>query len=198
MDERDGKLLVKVARNAIASYLRDGKVISPLGDGSDELKEKRGVFVTLRTYPENRLRGCIGLIEPRTELLDSVVSAGISSATRDPRFHPLSARELMHITIEITVLTAPERMAAENPYEYLKLIELGRHGLIIENGLNRGLLLPQVPVEQGWSVEEFLEGVCLKAGLSPGVWMEPESKLFSFEGLIFSEVRPGGEVVRTG
>jgi uncharacterized protein (TIGR00296 family) len=85
-------------------------------------------------------------------------------------------------------------MGKKAPKECLELIEIGRHGLIIEKGWCRGLLLPQVPVEQGWDKEEYLAGLCMKAGLSVEAWMETDTKLYCFEGVIFSEEQPMGSV----
>jgi uncharacterized protein (TIGR00296 family) len=194
MDENDGDILVGLARKAISEYLRNKKIISPPENVRDELNENRGVFVTLSTYPENRLRGCIGIPEPVKPLLEAVIEAAISAATNDPRFSPLSPQELHKITIEVTVLTPPEIMGKKAPKECLELIEIGRHGLIIEKGWCRGLLLPQVPVEQGWDKEEYLAGLCMKAGLSVEAWMETDTKLYCFEGVIFSEEQPMGSV----
>ncbi|MFQ5888013.1 MAG: TIGR00296 family protein, partial [Candidatus Hydrothermarchaeales archaeon] len=146
MDEKDGELLLKLSRRAISEYLKHGKVIKAPEDVKEELKEKRGVFVTLTTYPDKRLRGCIGFPEPIKPLIEAVIEAAISSATRDPRFHPVSLQELPHITVEVTVLTPPDTIDAKTPEETLEKIEIGRHGLIIEKGMCRGLLLPQVPV----------------------------------------------------
>jgi uncharacterized protein (TIGR00296 family) len=196
MDASDGEFLVKLARKAISEYIDNGDVIPTPTEVKKGLKEKRGVFVTLTTHPEKRLRGCIGLPEPVKPLVEAVIDAAISSATKDPRFYPVSIQELSQITIEVTVLTRPKLIAVKSPEERLDLIELGRHGLIIEKGLSRGLLLPQVPVEQGWSIEEFMEGLCMKAGLSSDSWKKSDTKLYSFEGIIFSEVAPGGDVVK--
>jgi uncharacterized protein (TIGR00296 family) len=96
--------------------------------------------------------------------------------------------------VEITVLTPPEPIGAETPEERLNEIEIGKHGLIIERGPHGGLLLPQVPVEQGWGKEEFLEGLCMKAGLPRDSWRDMKTMLSSFQGVIFSEKEPGGTV----
>ncbi len=194
MDESDGEFLVRLARKAITEYIENRNVILVPKAIKAELKEKRGVFVTLTTYPEKKLRGCIGIPETVKPLAEAVIDAAISSATRDPRFYPVAAQELSHITIEVTVLTPPKLMEAKTPEECKDMIEIGRHGLIIEKGLCRGLLLPQVPVEQSWSKEEYLAGLCMKAGLSSNSWTHREAKLFCFKGLIFSEVEPSGDV----
>jgi uncharacterized protein (TIGR00296 family) len=194
MDEKDGEFIVQTARRAISEYLKNGEIIKAPEDIKEELKEKRGVFVTLNTYPAKELRGCIGLPEPIKPLDEALVEAAVSSATRDPRFHPISLHELPHITVEVTVLTPPQPIEAGRPEERLGKIEIGQHGLIIEKGGCRGLLLPQVPVEHGWGKEEYLACLCMKAGLSVDAWREKDAKLYRFEGVVFSEVRPEGPV----
>jgi len=193
MDIEAGELLVRLARRAIEHRLSTGRMIKPPETGRAELMEKRGVFVTLSTYPEKRLRGCIGFPEPVKPLLKALIEAAIAAATEDPRFQPLRYEELDKITVEVTVLSPPELVEAR---EKLKAIEIGRDGLIIEKGFHRGLLLPQVPVEQGWSAEEFLAGLCMKAGLPPYAWMEEDARIYRFQGVIFSEREPGGRVER--
>lgn len=198
MHEEHGELLVKIARKAIEKYLKEREVIKPEEHFNipEEIKRKSGVFVTLLTYPEKELRGCIGYAEPVFELYRATAEAAISSATRDPRFPRLKIEELDRIIVEVTVLTQPELIEVEEPAEYLKKIEIGRHGLIIERGLQRGLLLPQVPVEQNWNVKEYLCYLCLKAGLSPDAWLDKAAKIYWFEGIVFEELEPRGRVVR--
>lgn len=194
MDVKDGELLVRLARRAVSEHLAGKRRIKAPGNVRGELKEKRGVFITLKTHPGEKLRGCIGFPEPVKPLIDAVIDAAISSATGDPRFYPVSPDELPHISIEVTVLTLPTPVKADSPQERLNEIEIGRHGLMIEKGLNRGLLLPQVPIEQGWNKEEYLEGISMKAGLPADAWMEKDTQLYRFEGIIFSEKEPAGNV----
>ena len=80
------------------------------------------------------------------------------------------------------------------PQDYLSNIEIGRDGLIVEQGFYKGLLLPQVPVEQGWDKEEFLSNTCMKAGLMPDAWFDNSTKISRFSGQIFTEISPGGEI----
>ncbi len=198
MDATFGEFLVRLARKAIGEYLASGAVIRPPKDVNAKYLEKRGVFVTLHTYPVGRLRGCIGFPEPIKPLATAVIDSAISAATGDPRFPPLGLNELSGVVVEVTVLTPPELMIAENSDDYLRQIEVGRHGLIIENRVHRGLLLPQVPGEQGWNSEEFLAGLCMKAGLPESAWKERNTRLYRFEGAVFSETTPGGAVVEKG
>ena len=126
--------------------------------------------------------------------LEEAIIEGATSATHDPRFPPLSKDELENIIIEVTILSPPEKIDVENPEEYLKKIQIGRDGLIVEQGFYKGLLLPQVPVEQGWDKEEFLSHTCMKAGLLPDAWFDKSTKISRFSGQVFTEVEPKGEI----
>ncbi|MEM2874634.1 MAG: TIGR00296 family protein [Candidatus Hadarchaeales archaeon] len=187
----EGKILVKVARQAVEGYIRDGTVIRP-PRVSERLKRKMGVFVTLTMNGE--LRGCIGHPLPQLPLIEATIDAAISSATRDPRFPPVSPDELEKIEIEVSVLTEPELIKVERPSDYPRHVVIGRDGLIVERGAYAGLLLPQVPVEWGWDSEEFLSHACMKAGLPPDAWLEKGTRISRFSAQIFSEREPGGEV----
>ncbi len=190
MDESDGKFLVKLARKALEQHLTTGMVLKPPSGIKNEFFENRGVFVTIHTYPEGALRGCIGFPEPRKPLVNGVIEAAILAATDDPRFYPVQKEELPHVSIDVTVLTPPRLIQADKPEDVIKNFEIGKHGLIIEKGFHRGLLLPQVPVEQGWNKNEFLEGLCMKAGLLSGAWADSRTRLYRFEGKVFSEHIP--------
>jgi hypothetical protein len=187
----DGKLLVKLARDAIEHYLRTGER-TPIPKASGLLNERRGVFVTLTKGEE--LRGCIGYPLPIIPLLEATRDAAISSATGDPRFSPVKLDELKKIKVEISVLTPPELIKVKNPKEYLTQVEVGKHGLVVERGGFSGLLLPQVPTEWGWDTEEFLSQMCMKAGLMPDCWLEKGTKISKFSAQIFSEETPRGKV----
>jgi len=194
MDVETGSFLVKTAREAIAEYLRTGvKRKPPVRSG---LEEKLGVFVTLETYPGKELRGCIGYPEPTHALSEALVDSAIYAATRDPRFPKVGAAELERLVIEVTVLSPPQLIAVNSPSDYMRSIKVGRDGLIVENGGCRGLLLPQVPVEYSWTVKDFIEHTCLKAGLDEYAWQEPDTKIYSFSGELFCEQSPNGSVVK--
>ena len=190
----DGAFLIGLARSTIEKLLREEGQLTFPDESPEKLKENAGVFVTLETYPEHDLRGCIGYPEPSLPLVEATVKAAVSAAAEDPRFPPLLEGELENTIIEVTVLTPPELIGVESPKEYLEKIEIGRDGLIMENGFHRGLLLPQVPVDQGWSVAEFLSYACMKAGLVSDCWQDVDTKVYKFEGSVFTEVEPGGEV----
>lgn len=146
---------------------------------SSRLSQKGGAFVTIREGGE--LRGCIGYIESPLPLWRVVQEVADKAAFEDPRFSPLEPDEFGRMTIEISVLTAPQRM--RTPDE----IVIGEHGLIIEHGGRRGLLLPQVATEYGWDREEFLQHVCRKAGLAPGAWRDAGATLYLFRADIIGE-----------
>jgi hypothetical protein len=160
---------------------------------SEEFQEKQGAFVTLHTYPDYNLRGCIGIPTPVMPLQQALQEAA-RSATHDPRFPPLKESELEGIIIEVTLLTPPKMIAVKQPQEYPKHIQIGKHGLIVEQGMFKGLLLPQIPVEQAWNKEEFLSHTCMKAGLLPDAWFERNTKIYTFSGQIFTELKPYGEI----
>jgi hypothetical protein len=129
-------------------------------------------------------------------LFNALEDAAISAAIEDPRFPPVKYTELDSITFEVTVLTPPKKIVVSKPEEYLSKIKVGRDGLIVKYGFYSGLLLPQVPVEYGWNVEEFLEHTCEKAGLLENYWRNSETEIQKFEGIIFKEENPNGIVIR--
>jgi uncharacterized protein len=185
LSEEDGKFLVELARKAIVIYLTEGEVIKIPEDVNPKLKDNMGVFVTLNR--ENVLRGCIGYPEPVMPLINAVIDAAISAATRDPRFNPLTPVELDEIEVEVSVLTKPELIQVDEPSEYLDNLIIGEDGLIVEMGPYRGLLLPQVATEWEWNKEEFLSNTCMKAGLSPDCWFDKDIKIYKFSSQIFNE-----------
>ena len=192
---QDGTLLVNLARKAIENFLEEKTRIKPPNDISELLKEKFGVFVTLNKNGESKeLRGCIGYPYPTDPLIEAVINSAIEAATGDPRFPPTKIDELSKIVIEISILTNPELIEVRDPTEYSEKISIGSDGLIVERRLNKGLLLPQVPVEWNWDVEEFLSNCCMKAGLPPDSWILEGTRIYKFQAIIFEEEDPGGKV----
>ncbi len=189
----DGKAAVRLARTVIEHHLTYKSL--PKLDIPKTFQRKCGVFVTINTYPAHRLRGCIGYPEPLFDLTKALINAAKSAATQDPRFPPMHPDELDHVIIEVTLLTPPELIVVKEPEEYLSAVVIGRDGLIAEQTPFKGLLLPQVPVEWGWDVREFLAHTCMKAGLSPDAWRDPSTKMYRFSGRIFCEKEPNGEVI---
>jgi uncharacterized protein (TIGR00296 family) len=186
----EGRLLVRTARRVIEEYVTRGRIPNP--EVPERLRQPRGVFVTLTEHGE--LRGCIGYPFPVMPLIDALIAAAVSAATRDPRFPPVTPDELGSIEIEVSVLSEPELIRVNHPREYLEKVEIGVHGLIVQHGGYSGLLLPQVPVELGWDVEEFLCQTCMKAGLPPDSWLRKDVTVMRFTAQIFAERGPRGEV----
>jgi len=189
----EGTYAVKYARAVIENYLKGKNIV--VVNYPKKFNKYRGVFVTLHTYPDRELRGCIGIPEPVMPLIEALREAAISAAVKDPRFPPVTVDEMDNIVVEVSILTPPKLIEVEEPLEYLDKIKIGRDGLIIEYGAHRGLLLPQVPVEQGWEVAEYLSNLCLKASLPPDAWLKYPVKIYSFQAQIFEEVSPRGQVV---
>ena len=192
----EGKLLVELARKAVEEYLKTRKCIRIPENVSKKLLQHCGVFVTINSIKngEKQLRGCIGYPYPTTPLAQAVIESAISSATQDPRFYLLSLSELDKVVFEVSVLTPPQIIEVKKPNEYLSKIKVGEDGLIIEIGMFKGLLLPQVPVEWKWNEEEFLCQCCIKAGLPPDNWLLEDTKIYKFQAIIFEEEKPRGEV----
>ncbi|MFQ6106264.1 MAG: TIGR00296 family protein [Thermoplasmata archaeon] len=190
--EEEGERAVRAARGTIESYVRGEGYKT---DFPESFEAKSGVFVTIDTYPERLLRGCIGYPEPFFPLREALVKAA-QEATRDPRFPPLREDELDSIVIEVSLLTPPEEIIVKKPKEYLAEIEIGKDGLIARKGIFRGLLLPQVAVDWEWSVEEFLANTCMKAGLKPEDWLSKDTRIYRFSAEVFGEKTPRGEIER--
>ncbi len=195
-----GKILIQFARENIEYYLKNSKRIGISEEIRQKYADKYGAFVTLNKYNVrgNPLRGCIGHIEPKYSLFDVIHKVSISSATEDPRFDSVTLEEMDNIIIELSILTPPKLLEVNAPNEYLQKIVIGRDGLIAERGMRRGLLLPQVPVDhdRNWSVETFLNHTCQKAWLSEDAWKEKDTKIYSFQAILFEEKSPRGDVVR--
>lgn len=197
LNEGEGKFLVKLARRAVKEYLETKKVpetrIVP-----EKLLQPCGVFVTINSIEdeEKELRGCIGYPYPTDPLVEAVIQSAISAATQDPRFNPLTKDELGKVVFEVSVLTPPQVLEVKRPQDYPSKIRIGEDGLIIEKGMFKGLLLPQVPVEWNWDQEEFLCQCCIKAGLPPDNWLLPVTRIQKFQAIIFEEETPNGRVKR--
>jgi len=194
LSDSDGVVLVKTARKAVTEFLSNGNRMKLESDLEEKFSFNSGVFVTLNN-PDG-LRGCIGFPMPEKKLSHAIIEGAIAAATEDPRFPSVKTNELNDIVFEVTVLTPPVEIDVSDPMEYLEKIKVGRDGLIIRHSFSSGLLLPQVPVEYGWNVEEFLQHTCEKAGLSRDTWKNESVKIEKFEGIIFKEETPNGVIVR--
>jgi len=176
LDESQRKGLLGIARRALEGYVEAGKI--PTEEGArGRLAAPGAAFVTLTK--NRRLRGCIGYTEAVASLFKVVQECAVAAATADPRFPPVSPKELPFLRIEISVLTPLFPILPDE-------VEVGRHGLMVEQGRMRGLLLPQVPVEWGWDRETFLDQACVKAGLPPSAWRHGAT-LRAFTAEVFGE-----------
>ncbi len=176
LSAEDKKYLLKQVKETIKARLGREALPDDVPE-SAILQEKRGGFVTLKKRGE--LRGCIGYIEAWKPLYQTVREMAVAAAFDDPRFPQLDIAELPELEIEISVLTPLREI--DDP----EIIEVGRDGLLIRHGSSSGLLLPQVPVEQGWNREEFLAHTCMKAGLASDCWRRSGCHLFIFSADIF-------------
>ncbi|MBS7287271.1 MAG: TIGR00296 family protein [Candidatus Freyarchaeota archaeon] len=197
LSDEDGVFLVRLARETIENFVRTGKMGHPPKDVSPRLKEKGGVFVTINKLVcgGKHLRGCIGYPLPYFPLAEATMKSAVE-ATRDPRFPPLREDELDGIVVEVTVLSVPELLKVKDPREYVEKVKVGRDGLLVARGPFKGLLLPQVPVEWNWDAETFLCECCMKAGLPPDAWLDRDTEVYVFRGVIFEEEEPRGKIVR--
>ena len=196
LSQKEGETLVELARKAVEEYLLSRKTIRTPENVSEKLLKQCGVFVTINSIErgEKKLRGCIGYPYPTTPLVQAVIESAINAAAQDPRFEPLSPRELDKVVFEVSVLTPPQIVEVKKQTEYPTKIRVGMDGLIVERGMYKGLLLPQVPVEWEWNEEEFLCQCCGKAGLPPDCWLMNGTKVYTFQAIIFEEEKPKGEV----
>ncbi|MFH1197411.1 MAG: AmmeMemoRadiSam system protein A [bacterium] len=176
---KEKQTLIAVARESIERLFTQ-KETTPINfEIHPVLQTNAGAFVTLTIG--GRLRGCIGYIVSDQPLYDTVRDAAVQAATGDPRFHPLTEKELAKIEIEISVLSPPF------PMESYDDIVIGKHGLILEERGRHALLLPQVPVEHNMNRDQFLAALCEKGGFSRNMWKEKQVKLSAFTALVFSE-----------
>ena len=193
ISDSDGKILVKMARTVVTKYLTNNtKALDH--DFKEKFSFNAGVFVTIND--KSGLRGCIGYPLAVKKLSDALTDAAISASTDDPRFPSIRQNELNDLVFEVTVLTSPEEISTSSPEEIIQEVKIGRDGLIIEKDSQSGLLLPQVPVEYNWDVVDFLNHTCHKAGLPNGSWKDKDTKISKFQGIIFREILPNGEIVR--
>jgi AmmeMemoRadiSam system protein A len=169
--------LVAAARASVSNRI-GGATLSPPSPA--DLPSASGVFVTLKC--SGRLRGCLGVIDMAAPLGAEVVRCAADAATRDPRFPPLTTEELVDLSVEVSVLGPLEPINPSAP----EAIVLGRHGLVIEMGDRRGLLLPQVAIEWQWSREQFLRQTCLKAKLAPDAWQHGAT-VYRFDAEVFGD-----------
>jgi len=170
--------LLHIARETIEAYVRTRQK-PDIEAQEPEFQQKAGAFVTIKTH--GRLRGCIGHIEGIHPLYRTIMEMAVAASTQDPRFPPMREDELADMHLEISVMTPLQRI--ENSDD----IQVGTHGILLRRGFRSGLLLPQVATEHHWDRETFLEHTCLKAGLSPNDWKDPNTEIYIFSAQVFHE-----------
>ncbi len=179
LTKADQQTLLRMAREAIVEYLHRNR-LPEVQEPAEALRQPCGAFVTLRKG--KRLRGCIGYVEAVKPLYTTVRECAVAAALHDPRFPPVAPQEVPELNLEISVLSPLAEIAPEK-------IEVGRHGLLISRGAQRGLLLPQVAMEWHWNREQFLEETCLKAGLPADAWQH-SATIQAFTAQVFEEPDP--------
>jgi MEMO1 family protein len=179
LGEAERNELLEIAHKSVETAVREHRLLDVSGSAFPTLFQERGAFVTLKI--RGALRGCIGYASPIKPLYLTVRDVAAMAAVEDNRFRPVSIAELPQLEYEISVMSPLHHVLDTRE------IQVGRHGLVLKRGRREGLLLPQVPVEQGWDLPTFLEELCLKAGVPEGSWKAEDADLFSFTGLVFSE-----------
>ncbi|MGO8813598.1 MAG: AmmeMemoRadiSam system protein B [Terriglobia bacterium] len=174
--------LMQIARGSVETAVRERKTYLVGSVDSPRLEEARGAFVTLKEHGD--LRGCIGYITPMKSLAETVRDVAAYAALEDSRFTPVTTQELPLLEYEISVMSPLRRVLS------IKEIKVGKHGLIMKQGDIEGILLPQVPVEEHWDRDTFLEQTCLKAGLPRDAWKDDDTDIFMFTALVFGQHSP--------
>ena len=170
LSEAERVAILELARRAVEEAVCRNRALQETPKTA--IFERRcGVFVTL--HVAKRLRGCIGVIEAKEHLGESIARCAASAAREDPRFTKMTPEELPELEIEVSLLSPLERIEPEE-------IEIGRHGLLVERGFHRGLLLPQVAVEHHLDREQFLQETCHKAGLPEDAWKDSATRIYGF------------------
>ena len=180
LDIAEQKRLLAIARRSIETAVRNGPRAGVVDDPpSAGMQEPSAAFVTIHEH--GQLRGCIGLMRFEYPVWQNVRDAAAAAALDDPRFLPVDEAELPDLELEVSVLDPPVELP--DPGGFVA----GRHGIVVERGTRRALLLPQVATEMGWDENQMLEAVCRKANLPGDAWQDPSTKLFVFESRCFSE-----------
>jgi AmmeMemoRadiSam system protein B/AmmeMemoRadiSam system protein A len=182
LSQREKNELLALARKSVEYAVRERKPYEPAATASEALNQEHGAFVTLKEAGD--LRGCIGYTSATKPLYLTVRDTATFAALRDPRFHPVAASELGQLEYEISVLSPLRRV------QDVRQIKVGQHGLLMKNGDYEGLLLPQVPVEQRWDRQTFLDETCVKAGMRTGCWKDENTDIFMFTAVVFGETKP--------
>ncbi len=193
---KEGAYLVRLARRSVEYYFEHNRLMPVPEDVPPRLLRPGAAFVTIMTYygyDKRELRGCIGHVVAVKRLVESVIEVAVEAAFRDPRFPPMKRSELPRVTFEVTVL-GPLEPLPPSPGKRVKAFSIGRHGLVAKRGFMQGLLLPDVPIEYLWDEETFLAETCVKAGMEPGCWLDPETEFYRYSGRAWREIKPMGDI----
>ena len=178
LNGHEKQVLLRIARQAVVQGVQTGvEYIEPREEKA--LNLRNGCFVTIRQ--NGQLRGCIGNFQSELPLFREVARMALAAATRDPRFYPMKETDLEYFTVEISVLSPLQKVNSTEE------IEVGRHGIYIEKGFYRGVLLPQVATEHGWDRATFLRQTCVKAGLPIDAWEAEDAEIYVFSAQVFGE-----------
>lgn len=199
MKLKQGRILVRISRDIVTTYLKKGRLKKIIGKRKDAQK-KRGVFLTTRIVDVEK--GVekpiisVGYPFPLRSLYKTVMDSAINTAIRI-RLHSLANKfEIEELAFEVSVLTALKLVQVSKPTEYLQKIRIGHDGLMINRGFLGGLLLPQVPLKERWKVEDFLSECCMRTGLTPDSWLTKNVDIYTFQTETFKENEPNGKIVR--
>jgi uncharacterized protein (TIGR00296 family) len=198
----EGELLVRLARKAFNTALefRNPQIPTEL---PNSLREKRGVFVRIGRSPdfqwnsETETLACLGYATSSRELIETTIDSAVACAVRIVRLPSFEISQLRNLLLEISVLTSPQLMMVASPAEYVKIIEPGVEGLIVEHGLATGLILPQVAAEKNYDEIALLGECCMKAGLPSDSWLKLSGiRIYRFQAEVFRETGPDGNAVK--
>ena len=185
----DGARAVELAREAVESYVLHGQREHP-GSMRDAFYARTGAFVRVQsTRGRGRLRGCAGAYQGSDQLGHAIVDAAIQAASENSCGSEIEQPELSNLTISVCVVC--DYVQTDNP---LDDVELGTHGVVVDNGNDHGWLYPTIPVENGWNEQQFLTHACRKAGISPLAWQDDDTTVTLFDGQVFRERADGGSV----
>lgn len=178
LTEKDASSLLQIARDAIVCHVKQQE-FQPAPREEKSLNQRSGCFVTIKQ--DGQLRGCIGNFQSELPLYQEVAQMAVTSASKDPRFHPMELAELDNFNLEISVLSPLEKI------DDIEQIVVGQHGIYLEKNFSRGVLLPQVATEYNWDRQTFLQQTCLKAGLYGDAWQEDDADIYIFSAQIIKE-----------
>lgn len=178
LNDHEKSTLLAIARQAIETCVRTGSFNAEPREEM-ALNRRNGCFVTIKQ--RGQLRGCIGNFQSEHPLFREVAEMAVASATKDPRFYPMKEEDITDFALEISVLSPLRKI------DNIQEIEVGRHGIYLEKGFYRGVLLPQVATEHGWDRETFLKQTCLKAGLPTNAYAAEDAGIYVFSAQIFGE-----------